>query len=145
MTIFRVLCCSLAILFLPACAASRNDLVKSGLLTLEPSLTKALTHPPDVYEREGRLVVSGELEPSEANADGHVDVVVVGPDGVVAYSAAVQYTQPSAPQTTGPRGQPRGPRSRAESHSTYSVEFPRLPSRGSVVKVRHDPGAHTGK
>lgn len=127
---------------LGGCASNRTDLVKSGYLSLQPNLTAQLAHAPDVYEQGGGLVVDGQLDSSEVSRGGHVDVQVVSPDGTVVYDASVNYRKPSAQAPTGPRGTYRGPRSSADSHSTYSVRFPGLPPHGSVVRVKYDPQPH---
>lgn len=125
---------------LGGCASNRTDLVQSGYLSVEPTLTKTLSHAPEVYEQDGGLVVSGTLDSDEATRGGHIDVSVVAPDGTVAYDATVGYQKPAEYRKVGPRGRPRGARSSA--NTTYSVRFPGLPPGGSVVKVRHDPLSH---
>ncbi len=129
-------------ILLAGCASTRTDLVKSGYLSLQPTLTAALSHSPDIYERDGGLVVDGRLDSSEVTKGGHVDIQVIGPDGEVVYDAAVNYRQPSSRTPTGPRGSQREPRSQGDSHATYSVRFPGLPPEGSVVRVKHDPQPH---
>lgn len=119
------------------CAHKRTDLVKAGFVTLEPQLSNVLTEPPKVYEEDGSLIVEGRLDESQA---GHVDVVVVAPDGVVAYNAQVDLRQHLI------RSPIRGPRRhsprRTTEHFHYSVQFPGLPPKGSVVRVRHDAQPH---
>ena len=127
---------------LAGCASNRTDLVKTGYLALQPTLTASLSHPPEVYEQDGGLVVDGRLDAAEATKGGHVDVQVVGPDGQVVYDASVNYRKPVAQTQTGPRGSYRGPRSAADSHATYSVRFPGLPPEGSVVRVKYDSQPH---
>lgn len=134
--------CLVLVSALSGCATNRTDLVKSGYLSLQPTLTSSLAHPPEVYEQDGELVVNGQLDSSEVSKGGHVDVQVVGPDGAVLYDAAVNYRKPQAQIPSGPRGQYRGPRSPSESHATYSVRFPGLPPAGSVVRVQYDPQPH---
>ena len=133
---------ALGAFLLAGCASNRTDLVKTGYLSLQPTLTASLGHPPEVYEQDGGLVVNGRLDASEATKGGHVDVQVVGPDGAVVFDASVNYRKPSAQTQTGPRGSVRGPRSPADSHATYSVRFPGLPPEGSVVRVKYDPQPH---
>ena len=136
----------LAVLFLLAgCASNRTDLVKTGYLSLQPTLTASLAHPPEVYEQDGGLVVNGRLDSAEATKGGHVDVQVVGPDGTVVFDASVNYRRPSATTPSGPRGTARGPRSPADSHATYSVRFPGLPPSGSVVHVQYDAQPHSAE
>lgn len=137
---FLLIVASLACL--GGCASDRTDLVKSGYLSLQPTLTASLAHTPEAYERDGALVVEGQLDSSETTKGGHVDVQVVGPDGTVVYDASVNYRKPAAMTPTGPRGSYSGPRSRADSHATYSVRFPGLPPAGSVVRVKFDPQPH---
>ena len=127
---------------LSGCASNRTDLVKTGYLSLQPTLTASLAHPPEVYEQEGELVVKGQMDSSEVRKGGHVDIQVVGPDGAVVYDASVNYRMPQAPMPVGPRGQYRGPRSSSENHATYAVRFPGLPPAGSVVSVKYDPQPH---
>lgn len=127
---------------LGGCADSRIDLVQSGYLSVEPTITRALAHAPEVHEQDGGLVVSGKLESDEATRGGHIDVSVVAPDGTIAYDATVNYRKPAAHRRVGPRGRPLGARSSAGSYATYSVRFPGLPPRGSIVKVLHDPLPH---
>ncbi len=127
---------------LGGCARDRTDLVRSGYLSVEPTLTKALSHAPEVYEQDGSLVVSGKLDSDEATRGGHIDVSVVAPDGTIAYDATADYRKPSAYRHVGPRGRPRGARSSADSYATYSVRFPWLPPKGSVVRVQRDPLPH---
>lgn len=127
---------------LGGCASNRTDLVKSGYLSLQPTLTASLAHAPEVFERDGALVVEGLLDSSETTKGGHVDVRVVAPDGTVAYNASVTFRRPAAMTRTGPRGSYSGPRSRADSHATYSVRFPGLPPAGSAVLVRFDAQPH---
>lgn len=126
---------------LGGCASDRTDLVLSGYLSVEPTLTKALKQAPEVYEQDGSLVVSGKLDSDEATRGGHIDVSVVAPDGAIAYHATVNHRQPEAHRRVGPRGRPLGARSSAST--TYSVRFPGLPPRGSVVRVRRDSLPHT--
>lgn len=127
---------------LGGCASDRTDLVKTGYLSLQPTLTASLAHPPEVYERDGGLVVDGWLDSSEVTKGGHVDIQVIGPDSTVVYDAAVNYRKPSSQTPIGPKGSYRGPRSQADSHATYSVRFPGLPPQGSVVRVKYDPQPH---
>ena len=135
-----------AVFFLLAgCESNRTDLVKTGYLSLQPTLTASLAHPPEVYEQDGGLVVNGRLDSAETTRGGHVDVQVVGPDGKVVYDASVSYRRPSATTSSGPRGTARGPRSPADSHATYSVRFPGLPPTGSVVRVQYDAQPHSSE
>jgi hypothetical protein len=127
---------------LGGCASNRTDLVKSGYLSLLPTLTASLAHAPEVYKRDGSMVVEGQLDSSEAAKGGHVDVQVIAPDGTVVYDASVNYRKPATRTPTGPRGSYSGPQSRADSHATYSVLFPGLPPEGSVVRVKFDPRLH---
>lgn len=127
---------------LTGCASSRTDLVKSGYLSLQPTLTASLARAPRVYEHDGALVVEGQLDSSETTKGGHVDVQVDGPDGTVVYNASVNFRRPPMLTATGPRGTRSGSRSRADSHASYSVRFPGLPPTGSVVRVKFDPQAH---
>lgn len=138
----RLLSSLFVLSILSGCAADRTDLVRSGYLSLQPTLTASLAHPPEVYEQDGALVVKGQLDSSEINKGGHVDVQVIGPDGAIVYDASVNYRKPQAQTPTGPRGQYRGPRSPSESHATYAVRFPGLPPAGSVVRVKYDPQQH---
>lgn len=127
---------------LSGCASNRTDLVKTGYLSLQPTLTASLAHPPEVHEQDGGLVVNGRLDSSEVSKGGHVDVQVVGPDGAVVYDASVNYRKQQAQMATGPRGQRRGSRSSSDSPATYSVRFPGMPPAGSVVRVKYDPQPH---
>lgn len=119
------------------CAVKRTDLVQTGYVMLEPQLSNVLTEPPRVYEEDGSLIVEGRLDESQK---GHVDVVVVAPDGVVAYNAQVDFRRHLI------RSPIRGPRRhsprRTTEHFHYSVQFPGLPPKGSVVRVRHDAQPH---
>lgn len=137
---FLLIVASLACL--GGCASNRTDLVKSGYLSLQPTLTASLAHAPEAYERDGALVVEGQLDSSETTKGGHVDVQVFAPDGTVVYDASVNYRKPAAMTSTGPRGSYPGPRSRADNHATYLVRFPGLPPAGSVVRVKFDPQPH---
>ncbi len=135
----------LALVMLTGCAASRNDLVQTGYLTLQPTLTASLSHAPTVSERDGNLVVEGRLDAEEAPLGGHVDVQVVAPDGTVAYSAKVSYKRASPPLAITSRAGLKGARTTGDEHATYSVTFPGLPPQGSIVTVRCDLGEHGGK
>lgn len=139
---YRVITCISLSCILCGCASSRTDLVKTGYLSLQPTLTASLSHSPEVYERDGGLVVDGRLESSEIIKGGHVDIQVIAPDGTVVYDAAVNHRKPSSHSLIGPKGSLRGPRSSADSHATYSVRFPGLPPEGSVVRVKYDPQPH---
>lgn len=139
---YRMILIVTTLTFVSGCASNRTDLVKSGFLSLQPTLTASLANPPEVYERQGALVVDGQLEASEVTKGGHVDVQVIAPDGTVVFGAQVNYRRPATQMPTGPRGTYRGPRSPADSHATYSVTFPGLPPEGSVVRVKYDPQPH---
>lgn len=123
------------------CASEHKDLVQSSYVSLEPTLAASLSHPPEVYEKGGELVIEGRLDSGEVTNGGHVDVWVNGPDGTTVYEAAVNFRKPTTQtQTGGPRGGYRGPRS--NPHATYSVRFPGLPPQGSVVHVKFDSQPH---
>ena len=126
------------------CVSQHRDLVQSSYVSLEPALTASLSHPPEVYEKDGGFVVEGRLDSGEITNGGHVDVWVSGPDGTAVYEAAVKFIKPAAQaQTGGPRGGYRVPR--ISSHATYSVRFPGLPPQGSVVHVKFDSQPHTDR
>ncbi len=131
--------CSAMVTVLCACASTKTDLLQQGYVSLQPATAEPLSHPPEVFEEEGGLVVSGRLESAEALKGGHVDVSVVGPDGTTVYQASVDFRKPQS-QTSGPRGMVRP--SRTDSHATYSVRFPGLPPKGSVVHVKVEAGPH---
>ena len=106
------LCCGGMSIVCVGCASRPNDLVQSSYLSLEPTLAASLSHPPEVYEKGGELVIEGRLDSGEVTNGGHVDVWVNGPDGTTVYEAAVNFRKPTAQtQTGGPRGGYRGPRS----------------------------------
>lgn len=134
-----------ALAMLGGCA-SRNDLIAAGRLTAEPRIDRALRAPPDVYEDEGDLVVSGRLEPGlPRDLGGHMDVAVIAPDGKTVYDAQVKYrgdTAASAGTPTPRHGSFRRAHTRYGSYCVYSVRFPGLPPDGSVVRVRHDSDPH---
>ena len=135
------LCCGGISIVCVSCASRPNDLVQSSYLSLEPALASTLSHPPEVYEKGGELVIEGRLDSGEIVNGGHVDVWVNGPDGTTVYEAAVNFRKPTAQtQTGGPRGGYRGPRT--NPHATYSVRFPGLPPQGSVVHVKFDSQPH---
>ncbi len=121
------------------CASPRTDLVQTGFVTLEPQLTDVLMEPPKVYEEDGSLIVEGRLDESQ---EGHVDVVVVAPDGVVAYNAQVDFRRHLIRSPL--RGRRRHAQRRTTEHFHYSVQFPGLPPEGSIVRVRHDAEPHFG-
>jgi hypothetical protein len=127
----------LAMLPFYGCAFKRTDLVQTGFVMLEPQLSNVLTEPPKVYEEGGSLIVEGRLDESQA---GHIDVLVIAPDGVVAYNAQVDFRRHLI------RSPIRGPRRHAPRRTTehfhYSVQFPGLPPKGSIVRVRHDAQPH---
>lgn len=131
---------TLFVFMLGGCASGRVDAVEARLVTLEPTLRKSLPHAPKAYKQDGGLVVEGQLDADEATYGGHVDVVVIGPDGAQIYDAAVNYKQPPHRPAGGRRG-PRSTRSPAANHTTYSVRFPGMPPEGSIVKVKHNPVA----
>lgn len=123
------------------CASQHKDLVEASYLSLEPTLTASLAHAPDVFEKDGELVIEGRLDSGEITKGGHIDVWVKGPDGTTVYEAAVNFRKPAAQtQTGGPRGGYRGPRT--NPHATYSIRFPGLPPQGSVVHVKFDSQPH---
>lgn len=124
------------------CASQHKDLAQTSYLSLEPTLTAMLSHPPKVYEQNGGLVVEGRLEANEATYGGHVDVTVIGPDGTLVYDAAVNYKRPAQRPGGGARGS-RSTSSPAKNHTWYSVRFPGLPPEGSVVRVKHRPLPHS--
>lgn len=124
--------------------ASGNDLIAAGLVTAEPRLDPALRKPPEIYAENGDLVVSGRLERGLPLEDaGHIDVVVVAPDGKTVYDARLDYEgeTTSSHESTGPKhGVYQRVRTRRYgSYLAYSVRFPGLPPEGSVVRVRHVP------
>lgn len=124
------------------CAGARTDLVRSGYLTLEPQLTKALPNVPNIYEEDGSLVVDGQLDDSAATQGGHVDVKVVAPDGVIVYDAQVNYRRHVTGAAATPGRRARLAQNRVSDHYHYSVRFPGLPPEGAVVRVVFDPQPH---
>lgn len=140
-TIQSVLACAVLVAACTGCASQHKDLVQASYVSLEPTLTASLAHPPEVYETDGELVVEGRLDSGDITKGGHIDVWVNGPDGTTVYEAAVNFRKPLVQtQTSGPRGGYRGPRT--NPHATYSVRFPGLPPQGSVVHVKFDPQPH---
>lgn len=140
-TVCLALLCGGMFIVCAGCASRPNDLVQSSYLSVEPTLASSLSHPPEVYEKDGELVVEGRLDSGDVTNGGHVDVWVSGPDGRAVYEAAVNFRKPAAQtQTGGPRGGYRGPRT--NPHATYSVRFPGLPPQGSVVHVKFDSQPH---
>lgn len=138
-----VLACGMLVVTIAGCASERKDLVQASYLSLEPTLTTTLSHPPEVYENNGALVVEGRLDSGDVAKGGHIDVWVRDPNGTTVYEAAVNFRRPSArTQTGGSRGASRA--TRASQHATYSVRFPGLPPQGSVVHVKYDPEPHAG-
>jgi hypothetical protein len=136
-----VLACVVLVAACSGCASQHKDLVQTSYLSLEPTLTASLSHPPEVYETDGELVIEGRLDSGEVAKGGHIDVWVKGPDGTTVYQAAVNFRKPPAQtQAGGPRGGYRGPRT--NPHATYSVRFPGLPPQGSVVHVKLDSQPH---
>jgi hypothetical protein len=136
-----VLACGILVAACTGCASQHKDLVQTSYVSLEPTLTASLAHPPEVYETDGELVVEGRLDSGEVAKGGHIDVWVKGPDGTTVYEAAVNFRKPPAQtQTGGPRGGYRGPRT--NPHATYSARFPGLPPQGSVVHVNLDSQPH---
>jgi hypothetical protein len=136
-----VLVCGALVAACTGCASKHNDLVQTSYVSLEPTLTALLAHPPEVYETDGELVVEGRLDSGEVAKGGHIDVWVKGPDGTTVYEAAVNFRKPAAQtQTGGPRGGYRGPRT--NPHANYSIRFPGLPPQGSVVHVKFDSQPH---
>lgn len=119
---------------LGGCASQRTDLLKQGLVSLEPTVSKSFSHSPDVFEQDGELVVSGKLDRSEAPKGAHVDVWVISPDGTTLYEASVESRRPRI-------GGPRGGLG-TNSPSTYSARFPALPPQGSVVHVKVNEMPH---
>lgn len=126
---------TITLLTFAGCSSHGMDLAKTGYLSVAQPPAASLSHAPSVYEREGNLVVSGSLELREASHDGHIHVSVVGPDGSSVYVATVQIVCPSLGGYVGPRNQRRRLPYSAAWHARYSVEFPGLPPRGSVVNA----------
>lgn len=140
-SIQSVLACSVRVAACTGCASQHNDLVQTSYVSLEPNLTTQLTHPPEVYETDGQLVVEGQLDSGQVTKGGHIDGWVKGPGGTTVYEAAVNFRKPpTQTQTGGPRGGSRGPRT--NPHASCSVRFPGLPPQGSVVHVKIDSQPH---
>lgn len=142
MAVLRLFACGMLVATAVGCVPQRKDLVQDSYISLAP-ITATLSHPPEVYESDGALVVEGRLDSGDVTKGGHIDVWVRDPDGITVYDAAVNFRRPSArTQTGGPRGASRT--IRTSQHATYSVRFPALPPQGSVVHVKYDPEPHAG-
>ncbi len=130
-----------------ACGSRQFDLIASGKLALEPHIDQFLRVPPEIYEGQGDLVISGRLERAFAeDLPGHICVAVVAPDDTIIYSTELNYKGEftSAKNTLAPRSATfRRTRTRYGSSSLYSLHFPVLPPQGSIVRVRHIPEAGT--
>lgn len=143
MAVLRLFACGVLVTTAAGCVSQRKDLVQTSYLSLEPTLTATLSHPPEVFESDGALVVEGRLDSGDVTKGGHIDVWVRDPNGITLYEAAVNFRRPSArTQTGGPRSASRA--TRTSPHATYSVRFPGLPPEGSVVHVKYDPEPHAG-
>ena len=126
---------------------SERDLIAGGHMELEPRIDRTLRRPPEVYEDQGDLVISGRLERGlPRDLGGHMDVSVVAPDGATVYDVELGYQGDtiSRPGVPAPRYGTfcRVRTHRYGSYAAYAVRFPGLPPDGSVVYIRHDYQSH---
>lgn len=126
-------------LLLSGCAGT--DLVESGHLTSQPTLTRTMVRAPEIREVDGKLVVSGRVvRDAWGGFGGHVEVTIAGPDGGAFGGATVEYRGTAAPlgDGIGPcEGFFRRTSPKYGFFAGYKVWFAQLPPPGSVVRVRH--------
>jgi hypothetical protein len=111
----------------PGCATSRVNLVDSGTVSIEKvSSEKTCISKVYVFQEGNDLIVSGNVKRrvSPGPGGGHVDVTILGPDGVSIKELETPYFPRIIPL--------KGAR-----ESKFSVKIPILLPEGSKVQVEH--------
>ena len=110
------------------CAANRVDLVRAGVLTLEPHAEGKVTIAwSSAYKDNGSLVIAGVLTRHDhvgLPIRTHVDITVLAPDGRTLDESRTPDIYVPA-HVTG----------RGQSLKRFEVRFPHLPPQGSSVRL----------
>lgn len=117
---------------LSGCSMQRIDLEKVGHLRVKEVSPEDLKLFTSVYELEKALVVTGQLSRgalSQQQIPGHIDIRVLRESGEEIYSVKANLR--------------RLPMARRRANPTaFSVTFPEVPPKGSLVEVSYDRRAH---
>ena len=116
--------------------ASRTDIVKSGVVTIDQQRTgKAYIAWSSAYEEKGDLVITGVLRRRDhvgSPINTHVDVTIVSPDGIVLDEVSSSGVNVSR-RITG-RGH--------QSFERFEIRIPSVPAKGSLVRLVSHSGKH---
>lgn len=116
------------------CVSSGHSPDPAQDLALELPPADGLTVDAELLDVDGNLHIQGTLRTSEGIRDperGHVDVLIVTPDGSEWIHETVRYHPKLRRHAKG------GP-----SRAVFQVEFEGLPPADSVVQVSHHVGSH---
>ncbi len=116
---------------LSGCSFSNINLKDNGNYTIERvnSSDRISIRSAKVYQEDGNTVVSGKVKLNKnlpQPAQGHVDIVVISPDGNVLDTASVLYN---------PHKRTRRMQLRANKGSSFSARFPGKLKNGSTIRL----------
>ena len=118
------------------CAADRVDLVDSGFLTLKKeAIGKVRVAWSSVHEHEDGLVITGVLRRRDQVGSPirtYVDVTVLSPNGQVVDTVRSDHVYV-----------PRRITGRGQSFKRFKVYLPKVPPRGSSIRVVSRSGARS--
>jgi hypothetical protein len=111
----------------------RVDLVKTGTVSINTQAPEDLQLSASAYIEDRTFVISGNARGGSGAPlplPGHVDIVVMGPDGQVLATQHVPYQVVPMPR------QLRG------WYATFRATFATVPPAGAVITLQHHLGAH---
>jgi len=122
------ICVLLATMSLIGCLTRRIDLLDKGIVVVESRPTQGFTiSPVYVHQEGGVVVVEGKIRryhPSALTSSGHIDVVILSPDGTIMGRKEVFYL---------PRIVPR----KGRQESLFTARFILVPPPGSRIFLSH--------
>ncbi len=126
----------------PGCTSSTTDLVRSGYVSLRVNEETSQKLQLGVYDNDGSLLVEGTVRARELTLETHLDVAIVAPSGELVGDAKVNFRRHASSNARVPgRSSARSTRTGAQ-HYHFSLRFPNLPPKGSIVSYSIDYSAH---
>ncbi len=116
---------------LSGCSFSKMNLADNGAYTIERVNTsdRISIRSAKVYQDDGDTVVSGKVKLNKnlmQPRNGHVDIIVISPDGMVLDTASVFYN---------PRKRTRHMQLKANNGSYFTARFPGSLTQGSIIRL----------
>lgn len=118
--------CSMGALGQAGCMLNRVDLVENGTVRTERAVPKNLHMPaPRVWQDDGETIVYGQVRRNPSASGmirGHVDVMVIDPEGTVLQSTSTRHSPGDVPI-------------RRWHGSSFKAKLAGVPPPGSTVRV----------